>query len=278
MEKHLLVCVCDDGTVSYSVRFIREFFNSPCDVRLTLFHVAPHGGSWGVHNSAQKGRKLLEKVKDDFIANSFCKENKIDIKSISSRGGVAREIVQEGHKGMYDAVVFGRQATFMFEELFDYSVAHRMIWEDITFPLWFCKCPQEIPKKDVLLCLGDGEPSQRITDHVGYLLSDDSVHDITLLHVQKSKMAKAENSKKLFAVAREHLKANGIEDTRITERVVEETNVAKAILTEAAKGHYAVVAIGRDFHDKTAKEKILPESVSVKLLRKLEGATLWISK
>jgi hypothetical protein len=278
MEKHFLVCVCDDGAESYSIRFIRDFFNFPCDIRLTLFYVAPPNGSWGVQNSTLKGTKLLEKIKENFLANSFCSESKVDIKSTISRGSIVREFVQEGHKGLYDAVIFGRQAISAFEELFDYSIPSRMIWEDINFPLWFCKCPQEIPKKDVLLCLGSGAPSQRITDHVGYVLSEDSAHSITLLHVHNRKKELEESSKVLFEAARENLMANGVDESRITQRVVEGTNVAKAIHDEALRGHYSVVAVGRDFHDKTTKEKLLPESVSAKLLRKLEGAALWISK
>ncbi|WP_031481480.1 universal stress protein [Maridesulfovibrio frigidus] len=278
MEKHLLVCVSDDGTAAYSVRFIRDFFDSPCDVHVTLFHVAPQGGKWGSHNPTQKGKTLLEKTKKWFVDNSVCTESKIKIKSVISRGGIAREIVQEGHKGMYDAVVLGRQTAFLFEELFDYSVSHRVIWEDITFPLWFCKCPQEIPKKDVLLCLGDGEPTKRIADHVGFILNGNPSHNVTLLHVHNAKESNAEDSKKMFVAAHEILVANGLEASRITERIIENVNVDKAIQEECARGHYAAVAIGREYHSKTAKEKLLPNSISVKLLRKLEGAALWISK
>ncbi|WP_291330179.1 universal stress protein [Desulfovibrio sp. UCD-KL4C] len=278
MEKHFLVCVCDDGAESYSIMFMRDFFNFPCDLRLTLFYVAPQNGSWGVSNSITKGTNLLKKIKDNFLANSFCSESKVDIKSTTSRGAIVREFVQEGHKGLYDAVIFGQQSLSAFEELFDYSIPSRMIWEDINFPLWFCKYPHEIPKKDVLLCLGSGAPSQRITDHVGYVLNEDAAHSITLLHVHNRKKKQKESSKFLFEEARVNLIANGIEESRITQKVVEGSNVAKAIHAEALRGHYSVVAIGRDFHDKTTKEKLLPESVSAQLLRKLEGAALWISK
>jgi hypothetical protein len=278
MEKHLLVCVSDDGTAAYSVRFIRDFFDSPCDVHMTLFHVAPKGGEWGVHNPVQKGLKLLEKTKAWFVDNSHCKESKIKIKSISSGGGIAREIVQEGHKGMYDAVVLGRQTSFLFEELFDYSVSHRVLWEDITFPLWFCKCPQSVPKKDILLCLGDGAPTERIVDHVGFMLNDNPDHNVTLLHVYNAKESNAEAARKLFAAANKILAVNGVDESRITQRSLEDSNIAKAIQTEAAKKHYAVVALGRAHHEQTAKEKLIPESISVKLLRKLEGSALWISK
>ncbi|WP_432738459.1 universal stress protein [Maridesulfovibrio sp. FT414] len=278
MEKHLMVGVCADGASSYAVRFIKDFFHSPCDIRITLFHVAPPKGSWCSGNPRAKGEKLLEDARKWFIDHSFCSKNKIEIKSIHSRGNTAREIVQEGHKGMYDAVVLGRQTPSMLEEFFDYRVGSKVIWEDINFPLWFCKCPHDIPKKNVLLCVDEDPPSQRIADHVGFMLNDNPNHDITMLHVRNSKEMGAVTSEDVFALCREHLTGNGVDESRLSEVVIESDNVAKAILQHAAKRHYAAVAVGRGIHDQTAVEKLFPRSVCVKLLQGLEGTSLWISR
>ncbi len=278
MEKHLMVCICADGASSYAVRFIKDFFNSPCDVRITLFNVAPPKGSWGKGSPLTKGNKLLEETRDWFINHSFCEKSKIDIKSIQSRGNTAREIVQEGHKGMYDAVIMGRQTSSMLEEFFDYSVGSSVIWEEIDFPLWFCKSPHEIPKKDVLLCVDEEKPSQRIADHVGFMLHDNPNHEVTMLHVHSSKEKGAVTSEDVFALSREHLVANGVDNKRINELVIDSDNVAKAILEHVRKRPYSVVAVGRGIHDRTAVEKLFPKSVCVKLLQGLDGTALWISK
>lgn len=278
MEKHLMVCVCADGASSYAVRFIKDFFNSPCEVRITLFNVAPLKGSWGTGSPLKKGNELLEEIRNWFIDHNFCEESKIEIKSIQSRGNTAREIAQEGHKGMYDAVIMGRQTSSMLEEFFDYSVGSRVIWEEINFPLWFCKCPHEIPKKDVLLCVDEGAPSQRIADHVGFMLSDNPNHEVTMLHVHSSKEKGAVTSEDVFTVSREHLIANGVESERIKELVIDSDNVSKAILGHASTKNYAVVAVGRGVHDRTAVEKLFPKSVCVKLLQGLDGTALWISR
>ncbi|CCO22870.1 universal stress protein [Maridesulfovibrio hydrothermalis] len=278
MEKHLMVCVCADGAASYAVRFIKDFFNSPCDVRITLFHVAPPKGSWCTVNPLKKGRQLLEETREWFINHSFCDESRIDIKSIHSRGSTAREIVQEGYKGMYDAVLMGRQTPSMLEEFFDYSVGNKVIWEQIDFPLWFCKCPLDIPKKDILLCVDEDAPSQRIADHVGYMLSDNLNHDITMLYVYNPKKEGAATAEDVFALSRKHLVANGIDAQRIKELVLEGSNVAQTILDHTAEKNYAVVAAGRGVHDQTAREKLFPRSVCVKLLQGLEVTALWISR
>ena len=277
MEKHLLVCVREDCTASYAVRFIKNFFSSPCDVRLTLFNIAPQKTSWN-KGVLTKGRQLLEDTRKWFIDHSFCEESKIDIKSMYSRGNTAREIVQEGHKGMYDAVILGRQSQSVFEEFFDYSVGSKIIWEEIDFPLWFCKCPEEIPRKDILLCVDDGAPSQRIADHVGFMLKDNLDHEIAMLHVHDSKEKGAATAEDIFEITRGHLLANGVAPERIKEIVVDSDDIAKSILRQAAIKPYAAVAVGRGEHDKTAIEKIFPRSLSVKLLQQLEGATLWVSR
>ncbi len=277
MEKHLLVCVREDSSASYAVRFIKNFFHSPCDVRITLFHVAPPKSSWN-KGTLSKGRKLLDDTRQWFIDHNFCEESKIDVKSIYSRGNTAREIVQEGHKGMYDAVILGRQPQSALEEFFDYSVGSKVIWEEIDFPLWFCKCPQEIPRKDLLLCVDEDFPSQRIADHVGFVLGDNPNHGIIMLHVHDSKEKGAVTAEDIFSITRQHLEGNGVAPERIKELVLDGDNVARAILDHVAKRPYAVVAAGRGVHDKTAIEKLFPRSLSVKLLQELEGAALWISR
>ncbi|WP_319777443.1 universal stress protein [Maridesulfovibrio sp.] len=277
MEKHLLVCVRTDYTASYAVRFIKDFFHSPCDVHITLFNVAPPKNSWS-KGALTKGRQLLEETRQWFINHSFCEESKIDIKSMHSRGNTAREIVQEGHKGMYDAVILGRQAQSVVEEFFDYSVGSKVLWEEIDFPLWFCKCPVESPRKDVLLCVDEDAPSQRIADHVGFMLGDNPNHDITMLHVHNSKEKGATTSEDIFEITRGHLEGNGVASERINELVVDGDDVVKAVLEQVASKPYAAVAAGRGIHDKTAIEKLFPRSISVKLLQQLEGAALWVSQ
>jgi len=197
---------------------------------------------------------------------------------IYSRGNTVREIVQEGHKGMYDAVILGRQSQTVLEEFFDYSVGSKVIWEEIDFPLWFCKCPQEISRKDVLLCVDEDAPSQRIADHVGFMLHDDPDHEITMLHVHDSREKGAATAEDIFEITREHLEANGIASERIKELVIDGDDVVKEILAQVAKKPYAAVAAGRGVHDKTAREKLFPRSLSVKLLHQLEGAALWVSR
>lgn len=275
MEKHILVCVSDDVAASYTLRFVRGFFDAPCKVHMTLLFVAPKTGSWEGGAARNKGREVLEKARDWFESMSFCEGSKIELKTLSSHGNAAKMIVQEGHKGLYDAVLIGRKDSSIFEELFDYSISHRILWEEVGFPLWFCRCPQEELRSGVLLCVEDDEPSLRMADHVGFILNDNKKHDVTLFYVDSGSGTDAEAA---FARAREALAANGVEESRIKQLTVKNRNVFKAIREQSEKGQYAVVAVGRGQHRKSAKEAVLPESISVKLLRSSDPSTLWISK
>lgn len=269
MEKHILICVSDNIAASYTLRFVRDFFDDPCDLRMTLLFVAPK------ENSITKGNGLLEKARKWFEDMHFCDESKIELKTLSSHGNAAKMIVQEGHKGLYDAVLIGRKEFSIFEELFDYRVSPLLLWEDLGFPLWFCRAPKDDGKFGVLLCVGDDGPSIRMADHVGFILNDNKKHNVTLFHVASDR---SDMAQKAFFKAREALIANGVDESRISELIVSGRNIFKAIRAQAVKGKYAVVAVGRGQHRKSAKEAVLPDSISIKLLRSSDLGSIWISK
>ena len=44
-------------------------------------------------------------------------------------------IVRESEEGLYDAAVLGRRGLSWFEEMVSDSVSHRILWEELTFPI-----------------------------------------------------------------------------------------------------------------------------------------------
>jgi nucleotide-binding universal stress UspA family protein len=273
MEKHILICVSDDMAASFSMNFVASFFKTPCDVRMTLLFVTPKDAD---RSALAKGNGMLEKARTWFENRQFCDPGKIDLKTLPSHGDPAKMIVQEAHKELYDAVLIGRRNSSIFEELFDYSVSHRILWEEIGFPIWFCCTPSDGKRSGVLLCVDNDEPSMRMADHVGFILNDNEGHDITLFHVDTGKSQT--DADYIFTSAREILIANGVAEERIKQLSVRSSNIFKAIKNQSSKGGYAVVAVGRGQHRKSAREAVMPGSVSVKLLRSAEPETLWISK
>ena len=293
MQKELLLAVGDERTASYTLRFLKEVFEQFCDLKLTLFYVAPRKASWAIDAKdlvpRGKGYDEMEahtrtrgvKAVDDAVRwihdIAGCSGANVQTKVIHSRKGTVRELVDEAHKGLYDALILGKRAFTWFEEVFENSVTHEMLWQDIDFPIWICRKPPAHPRHDILLCLDGSDASLRMVDHAGYMLADEPRHTFTLFHVAKS--LRNEDSARIFDEALALLTENGIAEERIELKLVSGTNPVKATITEAMEGHYSAVGVGR--HNEAGPSRMqsmFPSSVTVRLLRQLTGSALWISK
>lgn len=290
MEKHLLVTVGDDASRSFSLRFIDNFFSNMCELKLTLFYVAPRSTRYS--QSVAGAKKLVyegaEDIKGrfgdaavvkarDWVVGKGCELGKVKPKVVHSRHGTAKEIIGEAHDGLYDAVVLGRRGLSWLEELLgNESVTDKILWEDMDFPVWLCPRPDETGLKNVLL-LADGSPEAlRMADNVGFMLSDEPAHDITVLYVKGERDQADPNT--VFEATMAALAENGVDEDRVRRVVVHSGDPAKEALDEAKRGRYAVVAAGRRSSKNGAAGRHTPGSVSQKLLKNMENFSLWISK
>lgn len=288
MEKHLLITVGDDLTALYGARFAASFFTNKELVRITLLYVAPAQDSGAPKVKAHAHRqeategsftgdgssRVMEESKKLLLFRGF-KDESIDTKLVNKRFGTAKDIVLEGRRGLYDAVILGRRGFALFEKALSSSVSREMLEQEIDFPIWICSRPEE-GRKHVLLCLDDSVPSLRIADHVGFILQHEE-HCITLFHADEGE---GKNVDRILAQARQALRDNGVAEERIRQVVVRSSRVASAILDEAEKGGYAAVAVGRGGgKEKGMLRKLLyGGSRSMKLLDALERSSLWVSK
>jgi len=220
-----------------------------------------------------KGKKALEEVRKSLIKSGFDEERivtKVRFRMISK----VDDIIQEGSQGLYDAVVLGRRGLSRLEEVFDESVSSGILQKTYDFPFWLCRVP-DLKRKNVLLCTDGSKPSYRIADHVGFILSSDDKHRVTILQIKKDR--KDRNTEKIFEAVKEHLAKNGFPGERIDAKVIEDSNPAKAILKEADQGEYAVVAAGWTGRGKGILKHLFSGSNSYTLFRELERAALWTS-
>lgn len=293
MQKELLLAIGDDRAASYNLRFLREVFEDFCDLKLTLFYVVPRKAAWVMDEQSfvprgtgfdeyvklkkTKGEKVLEDAKRWVMDMGGCLGNNVTVKVVHSKKGTVPELVEEAREGLYDALLLGRRAYSWFEEVFENSVCHEMIWHNIDFPIWICKRPSDGLRRDVLLCMDGSDASLRMVDHAGYMLAGEDKHTITLFHVADS-----------YATARSHrvfdeglaiLAENGVPDERIEIKMVTASNVVKATIKEALEGNYSAVGVGKHAGDEPGRMKgLFPSSMVVQLLRQLEHTALWISK
>jgi len=284
MEKHLLLTVADDVSSLFEADFIGSFFRNKAEIKVTLFSVAPksydegvdvgggapepevpgayvHGDKW--QNEIHLKRELLVRLGflDDHITG----------KVIGSRYGTIEDIILEGKKGLYDAVILARHAVELLDQTFLTSVSREILNHKIDFPVWICRHP-ETGRRNVLLCVDEDEASMRIAEHVGFVLQGETEHNITLFHVDTGQRA---NSRDILDRARQKLTDYGISETQIGNIIVQSRSVARSIREEAERGKYAVIAVGHDRAQPKGLKEWLVGSLCMKVLETVNRCVLW---
>jgi nucleotide-binding universal stress UspA family protein len=286
MEKHFLLTIGDERLESHNLAFVCSFFEDKRDIRLTLFYVNQAGGQPEVHSlmaqeerdvlseaEQRRGQGWLDEARDWAVAHGFAPENVLT-RVAPQRFGTVKDIITEGHEGLYDAVLLGRRGLSWFEEYFTDSVTRAIIWEKIPFPLWISRMPQ-LDRTDVLLCVDGTGECLRMADHVGFILGHEPRHHVTILHIRE----RGKDADAIVDSVRHAIMDNGVAEDRLRVKVVRAPDKAGAILKEAREGRYAVVAVGRRQHaHPTPLQRVFIGSVSLKLLDNTEDFTLWLSK
>jgi nucleotide-binding universal stress UspA family protein len=268
------------------VRFVAGFFAAAEQPQVTLLYVAPNPkaglteaeiiqdyGNLSRRESQTKSlaQTALDRAEELLVGKHFPKANihkKITFKQL----GTAKDIIQEGIAGIYDAIALGRRGLSRLEELIDDSVSKQIFTTPMEIPLWICRS-HEKPAPSVLLCTDGSPASLRCADHVGFMLAKAPEHEITLLHVDcGSSPAVPEEA---IAQARRMLEDNGVAGRRIHQKIVKCSGIADTILRVAREGEYGVLATGRTGRGESRTLHLLG-SVSMNLLKNLESTTLWI--
>lgn len=287
MDKHILLTISDDMSAMQAVRFTAKFFHQLTKFHVTLLFVAPNPKAGlteaEIHEDFGNLKRREERYKDlagialdkaaDFLLNHGFASNNVHKKIAFKQLGTAHDIIQEGISGMYDAIALGRRGLSRLEELLAESVSKQIFVTPIETPLWICRNQTNF-SAHVLLCTDASPASLRCADHVGFMLKDEPLHRITIVHVQThtSSAVPAE----ALAGARRMLEDNGIAADRISERVVEGKNASETLVRLAKDEKFGVVASGRTGRGESRTTHMLG-SVSLHLLNHLDSATLWIS-
>ncbi len=289
MEKHLLLAVGDDMSSLHGARFLCSFFDQKAPIKVTLCYVSSSSGPQdqrpqtssmdsmdrkATASSSSASHESIDAGIDLLVSRGFQKE-KVIANYRDKRLGTVKDLVHEGQRGMYDSVILGRRGYAMFEQAFASSVSRQMLEQNIDFPLWVCRQPEE-GRRHVLLCMDPSEPSMRIADHVGFMLEGETRHDIKLFYVDEGGSG---NIKETLDRGKQLLLKNGVHDKRISTQIVRSSNVPDAILSEVGKGAYSVVAMGRGGSpQKGLLKRWLIGSRSLKVFEELSKSVLWLSK
>jgi hypothetical protein len=290
MNKHFLVTISDDVEHLYGVRFICSFFKEMSEHHLTLLHICRLDGpgtgaalsSMWAHpdnkingNLTSGAKKSIDRAKE-LLGKSRMSIDKVLTKTVAERYGKVKDILTEGSKGLYDAIILGRRASYTLQWVFERpadELAQYMIKDNCcTSPLWIC--PETEPgRKNVLLCLDGSENAYRAADHVGFILAAQDHHAITLFHVDSALGGQADE---IFQRAEAILEGHGVAQARISRNSTWNISIPGAILSEAEKGGYAAVAVGLHGQEHgLMKDFNMAGGTTAKLLNKVEKTALW---
>lgn len=283
IKKHFLLSVGSEQTYQHGVRFLAYFFKNKEQILVDLLNISYNplksgfGDSQIVSRSTslEKGKQVLSLARQKMIDMGFAEESiKTDVKAASI--STVNDIIAYSSKGLYDALILGRRGLTFLEALIQDSVSGRILDEQCHIPIWICREPQR-QKKNVLLCTDGSQQSLNAADHVGFILSSDSEHQITILHVKDSEHIDSEQT---INQAISEIAENGFPRQRINTRVIEGKNVSRTIQEFARENNFAVIAMGRKCHSTpaTGLSRFFVGSVSSKVLHELHETSLWICK
>ena len=197
-------------------------------------------------------------------------------KAFAERYGKVKDILNEGSQGLYDAIILGKRASYTLQWFFERpadEMAKAIIKDSsLTTPIWVCPVPEK-GRKNVLVCVDGSEESLRAVDHVGYILSKQDQHNITLLHVEN---AAGLDKDEIFTRSIKALTEHSIDSARITTETTWGVNIPGTITSFAEKGKFAAIAVGLHGVDQGIMKRInLAGGTTASLIERAEKISIW---
>lgn len=283
MERHLLLAVGTHPHTTSGLKFVSDFLTKKDNVRLTLLTIYTAYDEEGVapftvNNPKKKGLAVLEEARKTLEATGF-DHNKIALRNIQAKGTRTHSLMHEVNEGQFDAVVLSHRERMTLVDLLDTSVCTEVLKRSEKShlpPFWLCRQLTQ-KKTGVLLCTDGSDPSLRIADHVGTMLHEIPGHDVQVLHIVNPASTGHPNAESIVQQTVDRLTAAGLDQSRISYKILQDGRTARIILKEATQGDFAVVAMGTSGTGQKTFSKLFTGSVARKVFDELTGAVLWAS-
>ena len=310
MEKKLLLALDGSRNSLMALDYVNDLFRSCPEVTLVLFHVLPlippiYKEEGLLDPMAQKYlvqwkkkqqeaiEGVLKKSKDKLIKSGW-PESRVQIRAQEKRIGVARDILFEAQKGLYDAVVIGRRGLSKAVEVFLGSVSNKVIQGAGDLPVWVVG--GRIINPRILVAVDGSENAKRAVDHLSFILGSrtEEAIEILLLYVWPGLITlsgpRVIPNLSAFPIGKEKVEKRitpfldqcqamlleaGLSPSQIKRKICMKcSDIGKAILSEAEKGGYGTIVIGRRGISKA--QEFFMGSVSNKILQQSGDKSVWI--
>jgi nucleotide-binding universal stress UspA family protein len=309
MEKKLLLAIDGSKNSLLTIDYVQRLLHFCPEVKLVFFHVLPpipplyNEGPLDpkAHNQLNQWKKkqkeaiegVLNKTKEKLIKGGWS-DSQIQIRIQAKRIGPARDILFEADQGMVDAVVMGRRGLGKMAEMFLGSVSNKIIQGSSTAPVWIIG--GKVTNSNILVAVDGSENAKRAVDHLSFILGSCADEGIKILLFNAypglltlagpriipnlsefpiSRQQYEDKTNSLFEECEKMLLEAGVSPGSIKKKTCFKcSDIGKAILSEARKGGYGTIVMGRRGISK-AKEFFMG-SVSNRILQQAEDLAVWI--
>ena len=307
MEKKLLVAVDDSMHSEEAVRYVTKTSSAARDMTYTLLHIQPFvphivADVKEAHPSVDSQirdffRKDSEDVKaalqgfKELMVREGVAPDRIREVIPTMQVGMAKDIIDMGRQGQYEAIVLGRQALTPRRDFFIGPTSSKVVEHALDIPVWIVGRGNAV--MEFMLAVDGSENSERCVDHVIRTIGPNSKFRLTLFHVVPhlrhyfsiefekenpylQEMLHTEDERrmeKLYEETYRKTKESGIIENQIRIKTENHSyDISTAILGEARAGKYSTIVLGR----RGERDAFFTGHIAMRLVQKITEQALWI--
>ena len=308
MSKKILIAVDDSIHSKNAVAYALNIHKALKDVKFTLMHVQSTISQYLLDEARFKPQAFadLEKVKKKNEENAMALLNRyksqmvdvnipandIQLKSEPWKQGIAKDILETGQAGRFDALLLGRRGLSNLQEKFIGSVSANTVNNLKNTPVWLVD--GKGPSQDIMIAVDGSESSYRAVDHLAYIIGGNPEVKISFFHVAPRLKDfcpvdfEEEHSESLeeiilqgdehcidqfYSQAQKRLNEAGIQENQLNYKASKSVlRVGKMVLNAYHEGKFGTLVVGRH----GLNRMYFIGSASRYLLNKFSGGALWV--
>ena len=308
MQKEIMIAVDNSRHSKVAVDYAIGINEAVKDVKFTLMHVQSTISQYLLdeakskpqayaelekvnRKNAEVSRRLLDQYKNQMVTAGLAEDN-IQLKSRPRVLGVAKDILQAGTDGRFDALILGRRGLSGMQDMFIGSVSANIVNNTTDTPVWLVD--EEGPSQNIMLAVDGSENSFKAVDHLAFIIGGNADLKISFFHVAPRlrdfcpvdfEDVDSEALEEIILQSDRHcidqfyaqvlkrLKEAGIRESQISFETAEGTfRVGKAVLDEYRRGKFGTLVVGR----RGVNKKFFTGSVSRYLINQFSEGALWV--
>lgn len=311
MQKRLLVAVDESLHARNALRYAASFFLPASDFQLTLLNIQPiislylqdqAKNNLKIRSALEhvqtenniKSQKILEEYRDLLIREGIQPEC-IETVSQTRALGLARDIIEYGHRHGFDAIVAGRRGLSRIQKVFMGSTSAKLIEHADHIPIWIVD--GQVRPHRFLVAVDLQAPNRPLMDHIQRMCSGMNGLHLTFFHVFDNVKIKdyapfipganeidiliekqeRQEMEEFWEQARDELAKAGMTEQQLSFKCVRRNSVAgiktpKMIIEEVKENPYDTVVMGRT----GAGKAFFFGSVSRYVAERLTDHAIWL--